>query len=612
MRIALAQLNPTVADVTGNTALVLEALRSADYVSVDLVVFPELVIVGYPPKDLVQRRDLVEANLAARDRIAAAATRCAVIVGYVDFDTTSGSGGVQNCAALCVHGRVAARYAKRLLPVYDVFDESRYFTRGEGVCVCPVPCRGGEVAVGLTICEDLWHDRQFAGRRLYGVDPIAETVAAGAELIVNVSASPFTASKPEFREALFGVQAREHGVPILYCGQVGGNDDLVFDGCSACFGPDGLVIARAKSFEPDVLIVDLPDLRRGANVRTAPPPEPRASVRAGAPSDSAGEPRASARAESPAEHRSLPAPATPVEVTATPLPGVRIEPRGDYLDRIWSALVLGARDYTHKCGFRGVVIGLSGGVDSAVTAALAVDALGAENVLGVAMPSRYSSGHSLEDARQLAENLGIEFHVVSIEEAHAAMERSLEKCFAGRGPDVTEENIQARLRGAVVMALANKFGRLVFSTGNKSELAVGYCTLYGDMCGGLALISDVPKTTVYELAKRCNARSGAAIIPQRTISKPPSAELRPDQCDQDTLPPYDVLDAILVRYVEHDLPAEEIIREGYDAATVHWVARAVDRNEYKRQQAAVGIKVTSRAFGAGRRMPIAARWRVGL
>ncbi len=604
MRIALAQLNPTVADVSGNTALVLDALRRAEADGADLVLFPELITVGYPPKDLVNRRDLVAANLAALDRIAAATTRTAAVVGYVGDDVFPGSGRVQNCAALCVGGKITARYAKRLLPVYDVFDESRYFTHGSTVCVCRVPVAsapGGhtrDVAIGLTICEDLWHDRQFSGRRMYGVDPIAETVAAGAELIVNISASPFTASKPEFREALFGVQAREHDVIVAYCGQVGGNDDLVFDGCSTVFGADGSILARAKSFEPDLLIVDLPE----------PAPEPRASARANAAVPS--EPRASARAESatsdtsPAENRIL------HHAAPAATPTQRIEPRGDYLDRIWSALVLGARDYTRKCGFRGVVIGLSGGIDSALTAALAVDALGAANVLGVAMPSRYSSTHSVEDARLLAENLGIEFHLVSIEAAHAAMEQSLAPCFAGRESDVTEENIQARLRGAVAMALANKFGRLVFSTGNKSELAVGYCTLYGDMCGGLALISDVPKTTVYELSKRHNARCGAAVIPERTLAKPPSAELRPDQCDQDTLPPYDVLDAILVRYIEHDLPIDEIIREGFDPATVCWVATAVDRNEYKRQQAAVGIKVTSRAFGTGRRMPIAARWRL--
>jgi len=555
LKIALAQINPTLGDTAGNAKLVLEVLRQAQEAGAALVVFPELVTVGYPPKDLLLRTSLIRSNVEAVEQIAAACTGIAAVVGFVQPQTgASGRGSgrgisISNCAALCGQGRILARYGKRLLPTYDVFDESRYFTPGRHVCVAEYSDGNDRIKLGLTVCEDLWNDQQFDGRQVYGVDPIRETAEAGAQLLVNISASPFSDGKQALREHLFATQVRQLGLPLAYCGQVGGNDDLVFDGGSLVMNGRGEVIARARAFEEDLLVVDL----------------------------------------------------------ASSQPG-RIEPYPDRLAGLWSALRIGTRDYVRKCGFDGVVLGLSGGIDSAVTAAIAAEALGPDRVLGVAMPSRYSSDHSVEDARALAENLEIGFQIIPIREAHEAMEHALADCFQGSPADVTEENIQARVRGSILMAISNKFGRLVLSTGNKSELAVGYCTLYGDMCGGLALISDVPKTTVYELARWVNQRHGRALIPENTIVKPPSAELREDQTDQDSLPPYDVLDAVLERYVEKDESVDEIVAQGFEPQTVQWIARAVDRNEYKRKQAAVGIKVTTRAFGTGRRMPIAARY----
>ena len=546
VRIALAQLDPTVGDLAGNAQLILARLAEARAGGADLAVFPELATFGYPPKDLLLRPALVARNLAVVEEVAAQCTDIAAVLGYAQ-PVTRGA-GLANAAAFCAQGRVQARYAKQLLPTYDVFDETRYFAPGSETCVVEVPTRNGSRRVGLTVCEDLWNDEQFDGRQVYGTDPIEQCARAGAEMIVNVSASPFDVSKHAHRERIFREQAREHGVPLVWANQVGGNDDLLFDGASLVLDGRGRIIARADAFAEQLLIVDLdhPD-------------------------------------------------------------AAHVAPYPDRLERIRRALVLGTRDYVHKCGFREVVLGLSGGIDSAVTAALAAEALGPDKVHAVAMPSRYSSAHSLADAEALARNLGLDYRVIPIEGPHRAMEELLGPHFGDRPPDVTEENIQARLRGNLVMALSNKFNWLLLTTGNKSELAVGYCTLYGDMSGGLAVISDVPKTVVYELAAHLNTTSTSPCIPQRTIDKPPSAELKEDQCDQDSLPPYPVLDAILEDYVEHERSVAEIAALGFDEPLVARIARLVDRTEYKRRQAAVGLKVTTRAFGTGRRVPIAAR-----
>jgi len=548
MRIGLAQLDPTVGDVEGNTKLLLDAVQRAKSESVDLLVAPELCVLGYPPKDIVLRRDIVQANVAAVERIASACDTLTALVGFAMPDPSGEGKGLLNAVAVCRNGRVEATYAKMLLPTYDVFDETRYFSAGREPCVVDVPTKGGAIAVGVTVCEDLWNNRQFEGRRVYGVDPITKTVEAGARLIVNLSASPYRAGVQEGREALFASQARELRVPLVYANQVAGNDDLLFDGTSLVLDANGDVLARAKAFEEDFLVVDL-------------------------------------------------------NATSN-----RIETYPDRIAGIRAGLLLGIRDYVRKCGFTDVVVGLSGGIDSALTAALAVEALGRDRVHGVAMPSRYSSGHSVEDARALAANLGMQLLEIGVKEVHAAYEASLSLQFSGEAPGVAEENIQARIRGTLLMALSNKFGWLLLTTGNKSELAVGYCTLYGDMCGGLAVLSDVPKTVVYELARQINATADTPCIPVRTIDKPPSAELREDQTDQDTLPPYDLLDAVLEQYIEQDRCVDEIIESGFDRAMVERVAQMVRMNEYKRQQAAVGIKVTARAFGSGRRMPIAAKY----
>ncbi len=550
MKVALAQINSTVGDIEGNSARILDRIAQARSAEADVVVTPELAVFGYPPKDLVLRRDLVEKNLAAAQRIASSCTDITAVVGYVQPDPTGAGKGIYNAAAVCQNGQISTWYAKMLLPTYDVFDESRYFNPGQDVRTLSLPARVGSRCVGLTICEDLWNNHQFEGRRVYGVDPIARTVEAGAELLINLSGSPYRAGVQKERESLFSAQIREYGVPLIYVNQVGGNDDLVFDGGSVVLDSNGGVLARAQPFAEDLLVVDL---------------------------------------ESP----------SPQRVEACP----------DRIQGIQSALVLGIRDYLVKCGFQDVVLGLSGGVDSALTAVLAVEAVGASHVHGVAMPSRYSSEHSLADARELAANLGIELRTIPIEGVHRAFEESVKPLFAGFPTGVAEENMQSRIRGSLMMALSNKFGWLLLTTGNKSELAVGYTTLYGDMCGGLAVLSDVPKKVVYDLAREVNRLAGRALIPTSTIQKPPSAELRENQTDQDTLPPYDILDGILEQYVERDLSVDDIVAKGFDRPTVDRVARMVDGAEHKRKQYPVGLKVTSRAFGTGRRMPIAARFR---
>jgi NAD+ synthase/NAD+ synthase (glutamine-hydrolysing) len=580
MRIALAQINPTVGDIEGNSRRIVEQIESAAARRAQLVVFPELCIFGYPPKDLVLRGDMVRRNVAALEHIASRCTGIAAVVGYVRPDPEGAGKGVSNAAALCCNGGLAASYSKMLLPTYDVFDESRYFDAGQEVCTALLEADGRSVRLGLTICEDLWNDHQFEGRRVYGMDPIQRTVGGGAELLVNLSASPYRAGKHQEREAIFAEQVRVLSTPLIYVNQVGGNDDLIFDGASMVLDASGRVVARAKAFTEDLVLVDFEhDAER-------PRPAARPIGREGRDQALTWEPRSST-----------------------------LQPYPRELDGIHQALVLGLRDYIRKCGFQHVVLGLSGGIDSALAAVLAVEAVGSDNVCGVAMPSRFSSGHSVEDAQELAANLGIRLLCIPIEPVHLAMERAVLPHFHGVPPGVAEENLQARLRGNVLMALSNKHHWMLITTGNKSELAVGYCTLYGDMCGGVAVLADVPKTVVYQLARLVNQHppvpcrpSGGPLIPQRTLAKPPSAELRENQLDQDTLPPYDVLDAILERYVERSMSPSAIIAEGFDADVVERVVRMVDANEYKRKQSPVGLKVTSLAFGTGRRMPIAARF----
>ncbi len=566
MRIALAQINPTVGDIVGNMRRINDAIASARSQGARLVVFPELAIVGYPPKDLLLKPQFIEDNLRALNLIARRVSGIDVIVGYADRNPRPIGRPLHNAVAVLRDGQIVSRHFKTLLPTYDVFDESRYFEPG------PADERENlvtidNVIVGQTICEDLWNDEQLIARRLYHENPIADLHAAGAQLLVNSSASPFIQGKQDFRVELFGQQVKRFGKPLVYCNQVGGNDELVFDGNSMVFDATGKLIARARDFEEDLLIVDVP----------IPGVDPR-------PDESARREQGSIASSS--------APAALV-------------PHSMGMESIHKALVVGLRDYVRKCGFRSVVLGLSGGIDSALVAAIAAKALGRENVVGVAMPSRFSSDHSIADARELVRNLGIAFHLIPIGGVHEAYEQTLAPAFDGLPHDLTEENLQARVRGALLMAFSNKFNHLLLTTGNKSEIAVGYCTLYGDMCGGLAVLSDLPKTTVYELSEWINQNAGRDLIPRNTIRKPPSAELRPDQTDQDSLPEYAILDAILFRYVEEEKSIAEIIEDGFDEATVVRVATLIDRSEYKRRQAAPGLKVTSRAFGFGRRMPIA-------
>ncbi len=557
MRAALAQTNPVVGDVEGNCERIRAELRRARAQTVDLVVFPELSVLGYPPRDLLQKRWLVEKNRRAVEALAAECRGIAALIGFVAANEQPVGRPLHNSAALCADGRVLSVHHKTLLPEYDVFDEFRYFEPGRDAQIGRLPLSDGRtLRLGVTICEDIWNEERIWGRRIYSQDPIETLVRAGADLLINISASPFWLGKPRARVELFSPQIARHRVPLLFVNQVGGNDELIFDGGSAAFGADGQLAARARLFEEDLLVVELP---------------------------------------------------------AGGTPTGRKESVGDDEDQVLDALILGTRDYVRKCGFREVVVGLSGGVDSALTAAVAAAALGSQCVHGLAMPSRYSSAHSLEDAEQTARALEIDYRVVPIKPLHEAYERELAPAFAGRAPDVTEENLQARIRGSILMAMSNKFGWLLLTTGNKSELAVGYCTMYGDMCGGLAVISDVPKTMVYRLAERINRRAGREVIPRRTLTKVPSAELRPDQTDQDTLPPYPLLDKILQLYVEQDESFEHMARQlqgepGYREQVLRDVIRMVDRSEYKRKQAAQGLKVTSRAFGTGRRMPVAARF----
>lgn len=543
MKIALGQINPTVGDFSGNAAKIIDYSRRAKNAGAGLILFPELSVCGYPPRDLVDRSAFVARNQETAERIAVETAGIAVICGVVTPSGTAAGKTVMNSAALLMDGKIAFIQSKMLLPTYDVFDEMRNFAPAKSQSLFSF-C-GNRMA--LTICEDAWNDERFWKKRLYTVDPVASLIQAGGNFVLNISASPFWIGKREFRRDMLASIARQNNVPVALVNQVGGNDSLVFDGSSVVLNREGEIIAQGKSFEEDLIFFDSQLLTGDKHEQIA----------------------------------------------------------GDEASA-YRALVLGTRDYMQKCGFRKAIIGLSGGIDSALTAAIATDAVGAENVIGVGMPGPYSSQGSIDDARTLATNLGIRFELISINPAYEAYREMLRGVFAGLKEDVTEENLQSRARGMLLMALSNKFGAIVLSTGNKSELAVGYCTLYGDMAGGLAVISDVPKTMVYRLSEYVNSRH--AVIPQATLEKPPSAELRPDQKDSDSLPPYEILDAVLEDYVEDSHSAEQIAADhGFDIDVVRQVIRMVDRVEYKRQQAAPGLKISPKAFGYGRRFPIAAK-----
>jgi NAD+ synthase (glutamine-hydrolysing) len=543
VKIALGQINPTVGDFTGNAAKITDFSRRAQSAGAGLILFPELSVCGYPPRDLVERPSFVARNRETLDRIASETQGIAVICGVVTPADSETGKSVRNSAALLMDGKVAFVQSKMLLPTYDVFDEMRNFA----------PAKAQELfsfcgnRMALTICEDAWNDKQFWIKRLYPLDPVDSLIRAGGNFVLNISASPFWIGKRQLRCDMLASIARQHKVPVVMVNQVGGNDSLVFDGSSLVLNAEGQVIAQGRSFEEDLITFDSKTLTGEMHEQVA----------------------------------------------------------GDEAS-VYGALVLGTRDYIQKCGFQKAIIGLSGGIDSALTAAIAAEAVGPENVIGVGMPGPYSSQGSIDDARALAKNLGIRFELLSINQPYEAYRETLRGVFAGYKEDVTEENLQSRARGMILMALSNKFGAIVLSTGNKSELGVGYCTLYGDMVGGLAVISDVPKTLVYRVSEYVNSRR--EVIPRATLEKPPSAELRANQKDSDSLPPYDILDAVLEDYVEDSHPAERIAADrGIDIEVVRRVIRLVDRAEYKRQQAAPGLKISPKAFGYGRRFPIAAK-----
>ncbi len=590
MKLAIAQLNPTIGNLTGNAQQILDAAQQAANQGARLLLTPELSLCGYPPRDLILNPSFVEAMTTTLHQLAKQLPpSLAVLVGTVEANPkvhVAGGKPLFNSMALLERGKVQQIFHKRLLPTYDVFDENRYFEPGlqSNSFTLDLEESGirsqnskSQIKVGVTICEDLWNDEEFWGKRNYAVNPIADLAEQGVDVIVNLSASPYIVSKQRIREGMLRHGAVRYQLPIIYANQVGGNDDLLFDGSSVAFNRAGEMVCRARAFETDLVILEFDEARRDL------------------------------------------------------LPGaIAPAPTGED-EEIWSALVLGVRDYTRKCGFTKVVIGLSGGIDSALVAAIATEALGAENVLGVLMPSPYSSDHSVNDAQALAANLGIKSHILRIGDLMQEFDRTLEPLFAGTEFGLAEENIQARIRGNLLMAISNKFGYLLLSTGNKSEMAVGYCTLYGDMSGGLAVIADVPKTRVYSLCKWLNSKGeelkdrtlnvesfnqfskiqpsiANEIIPANILTKPPSAELKPGQVDQDSLPPYDILDDIIQRWIENHESLEQIVAAGHDPAVVNKIVRLVARAEFKRRQAPPGLKITDRAFGTGWRMPIASRW----
>jgi NAD+ synthase (glutamine-hydrolysing) len=544
MRLSVLQVNTVVGDIAGNADRIAAGVLEASIHRPDLIITPELSLLGYPPRDLLLVNGFVERSRGMLKHLAVDLQEYPpVLVGLAEPNPSDVGRPLFNVAALLKDGTVEEIFRKTLLPTYDVFDEDRYFEPARG----PQILRLNDRTIGISICEDIWNDRDFWNRRRYHTDPVEELAAAGAEAIVNISASPFTTGKQALRERMLSCIARKHRIPLIYANMVGGNDDLVFDGRSCAFAADGALIARGAAFAEDILTVDL----------------------------------------------ASPAPQAIAHDDFTPE------------SECWRALVLGTRDYVRKTGFGSVLLGLSGGIDSSLVAAVAAEALGPENVLGVLMPSPYSSRGSIDHASELAASLGIRTMTIPINPAMAAFDNILAEVFAGLPADITEENLQARIRAAILMALSNKFGMLLLSTGNKSELAVGYSTIYGDMAGGLAVIADVPKGMVYRIARWLNARH--PVIPDEVLAKPPSAELRPHQTDQDTLPPYDLLDAILYRHIDRFESADAIIAAGYPAETVHRILRMVKQAEFKRRQAPPGIKVTDRAFGTGWRMPIAAK-----
>ena len=562
LKFGIAQLNPIIGDLVGNCDRLLAAVQKLAVQAVQLVITPELSVCGYPPRDLLMNHQFVsDMDSAIADLALKLPHDVAVLVGTVSVNPQANQVGGKhlfNSAALLQDGKVQQIFLKRLLPTYDVFDEDRYFQAGEGsqVFTLKLPDQAS-LRVGVTICEDIWNDEKFWGKRNYADDPVAELAQKEVDLLVNLSASPYAVGKQKLREAMLSHSAIVHNLPLLYANQVGANDDLIFDGRSMAFNRIGEIVARGKSFDEDLLVIDFEQVGQSPNLSSYE-------------SDDA---------------------------------------------EIFAALVLGVRDYIQKCRFRKVVIGLSGGIDSALVAAIATEAIGKENVLGVLMPSPYSSDHSISDAIDLAQNLGITTETIPIQPMMSAFDQSLAHLFAGQASDVTEENLQSRIRGSLLMAISNKFGHLLISTGNKSEVSVGYCTLYGDMNGGLAAIADVPKTRVFSICEWLNRTNSplaikqgvAEVIPVNIITKPPSAELKPDQVDQDSLPPYDILDDILHKLINLHLSATEIIASGHDQATVDRVVRLVKTAEFKRRQAAPGLKITDRAFGSGWRMPIASK-----
>jgi NAD+ synthetase len=543
MKIAFAQINTTVGDIQGNLRRAQHAVRDAAARGADLVLLPELTLSGYPPLDLAERPAFLRANEEAVRELAGAARGVTAVVGHLARATSQTGRRATNSASVLREGQVLHRRDKMLLPNYDVFDEMRYFQpahSNEPFVIDGIP-------VGLTICEDAWNDEGFWPQRLYERDPVAELVAAGARLVLNIAASPYAAGRQDLRRRMLGALARGRGVPVAYLNLVGSNDQLIFEGRSLLIDAGGRIVAEAAAFREDMMVAD---------TGQPAPPEP---------------------------------PAAP-----------------DPVEDVWRALVLGLHDYARKCGFRQAVFGMSGGVDSALTAAIAAEALGPRNVIAMFMPSRISSELSRVDAEAVARNLGVEFKIIPIDGIHRASEAALAPIFAGTQPNIAEENIQARIRGNIVMAYANKFGVLPLATGNKSELAVGYCTLYGDMVGGLAVIGDVPKTLIYQLARYVN-RNGE-VITRSVLEKAPTAELKPNQTDQDVLPPYDLLDAILNLYIEEVMEFNEIVAKGYDPQLVRRVLSMVDRAEFKRRQAPITLRVTHKAFGPGRRLPVAQNW----
>ena len=566
-RIALAQINPIVGDITTNTSMILDYVQRARNLNVDLVAFPELAITGYPPEDLLFKKSFIQANVAAMNSIVEASEDVAVVVGYVEQDGID----LFNSAALGYRGRYIDSYRKIFLPNYGVFDEERYFKKGD---VCPVYEING-TQVGINICEDIW----------YPMGPTVLQCGAGAEVIININASPFHAGKRIEREAMLSDRSSTHQVFLGYANTVGGQDELVFDGSSVVVDSDGHIITRGISFDEDLIVADL-DM--GVYSGRSPENQNRHPIT----SSDFGEARN--------VFVSSFAPNSKSELSI-----LRDVSELSEMEEVYHALVMGTGDYVRKAGFTKAVIGLSGGIDSALTCVIAVDALGCDNVVGVGMPSRYSSDGSIIDAKELADNLGIDFWEIPIEPAHVSFTNMLEPMFKDTNPNVAEENVQARIRGNVMMTIANKFGWIVLTTGNKSEMAMGYATLYGDMAGGFAVLKDVPKTLVYDLSRQRNQQSDdGLLIPLSTIEKPPSAELRPDQTDQDTLPPYDELDPIVKAYVEEDFSYLELVDAGYPESVVQKVIASVDRNEYKRRQSPPGVKITPRAFGKDRRLPI--------